>query len=99
MLKKDRYITFQNIDCYQNAVDVLDCMYELFKLKPNLKNGFWIKFCEQLPINYKEEFSKDGNRDILYLVCSNVFYLSDLFEENEFQKGIDVLKNAELECC
>ncbi|QOG11691.1 N(2)-fixation sustaining protein CowN [Arcobacter sp. FWKO B] len=96
---RDRYITFSNIDCYQNAIEVLDCMFELFNLYPEAKNDFWIRFENQLPNNYKSNYCKEGCLDILYLVCSNVFYISDLFDEYDFEKGIDILQKAELECC
>ena len=96
---RDRYISFQNIDCYQNSVFVLDAINELFEKNPNSKNDFWVRFMETIPENYKEKFEKDGHRDILYQVCSNVFYISDLFEDFDFEKGIEFLDQAELECC
>lgn len=97
--EKDRYITFNNIDCYENAALVLDAMNELFELEPESKNGLWVKFMEQIPENYREEFAKKDCKDTLYLVCANVFYISDLFEEYDFDKGIEVLDQVELECC
>lgn len=33
---RDRYISFHNIDCYENATEVLDALYELFA--PQLVN-------------------------------------------------------------
>lgn len=95
----DRYVTFENIDCYKRAVEVLDAMKELFALEPQSKNEFWVRFEEQLPLDYHNEYTKEGWKDILYLVCSNVFYISDLFEEYDFEKGIAFLDKAELECC
>lgn len=96
---KDRYVTFENIDCYQNARDVLDAMAELFALHVRAKNSFWEKFYEQIPQNYQEELARMDCKDILYQVCSNVFYISDLFEEYAFEKGMKLLEIAELECC
>ena len=96
---KDRYITFENIDCYENAALVLDAMNELFILKPESKNKLWIKFMEAIPQNYREVFSIGDSLDTLYLVCSHVFYISDLFDDFEFEKGIEVLDQVELECC
>ena len=97
--KKDRYVTFENIHCYNNAVKVLDAMYELFSQIPESKNAFWLRFEKELPTNYDKTYAKEGHRDILYLVCSNVFYISDLFEEYEFEKGSELLYIAEIECC
>jgi hypothetical protein len=96
---KDRYITFENIDCYENAALVLDAMNELFELIPKCKNELWVKFMKKIPQNYREVFREDGDHDTLYLVCANLFYISDLFEESDFQKGIEVLDQVELECC
>lgn len=97
---KDRYITFSNIDCYENAALVLDAMNELFELKPESKNELWVKFMQKIPKNYREVFKEINNdHDTLYLVCANVFYISDLFDDYDFEKGIEVLDQVELECC
>jgi hypothetical protein len=99
MKTKDRYITFQNIDCYENAALVLDAMIALFTQKPEAKNNLWLNFMEKIPQNYREVWSKGEEKDTLYLVCANVFYISDLFEEYDFLQGIEVLDQVELECC
>lgn len=96
---KDRYITFNNIDCYQNAVDALDALKELLQLHPESNNNFWKRFFEHIPDNYHEMYEKEGYKDILYYICSNCFYISDVFEEYDFEKGIEILERAELECC
>jgi len=97
--EKDRYITFNNIDCYENAALVLDAMNELFLLKPESKNELWKKFMQMIPSNYREVWAKGEEKDTLYLVCANVFYIHDLFDEFEFKKGTEVLDQVELECC
>lgn len=96
---RDRYVTFSNIDCYKNAVEALDAMKALFKEYPHAYNSFWERFYEHIPENYADCYEKEGYKDILYYVCSNVFYISDLFEEYDFEQGIEVLDRAELECC
>ena len=97
---KDRYITFNNIDCYDNAALVLDAMNDLFKLKPQSKDTFWLNFMSKIPENYREEFRKSKKDfDTLYLVCANVFYIYDLFENYDFEDGLEVLEQVELECC
>ena len=98
-LLKDRYVTFNNIDCYENAALVLDSMNELFDLKPESKDKFWIIFMDKVPKNYREVFKKDDGHDTLYLVCANVFYISDLFYNFDFEKGLGLLDQVELECC
>jgi len=96
---KDRYVSFNNIDCYNNAIKVIDAMKELFELNKQSKNSFWVNFEKKLPKDYTKVHAKDGCHDILYLVCANVYYISDLFEEYDFEKGIKLLDKAELECC
>jgi len=98
-LEKDRYVTFNNIDCYENTALVLDAMNELFTTTPQSKNDLWVQFMEKIPDNYRKVFKKNNSHDTLYLVCANVFYISDLFDEFEFEKGIEVLDQVELECC
>jgi len=97
--KKDRYVTFNNIDCYANAALVLDAMNELFSQIPESKNELWVRFMEKIPKNYKVVFKENNDHDTLYLVCANIFYISDLFDEYEFEKGFEVLDQVELECC
>jgi hypothetical protein len=97
--EKDRYVTFNNIDCYENAALVLDAMNELFEKEPKSKNELWVKFMKKIPENYRKVWSNGDEKDTLYLVCANVFYIHDLFEEFDFEKGTQVLNQIELECC
>ncbi|MDD2791360.1 MAG: N(2)-fixation sustaining protein CowN [Sulfurimonas sp.] len=99
MLEKDRYISFENIDCYNNAKLVLDAIYELFVDIPEAKNEFWERFETKLPEDYANTPLDDLGRDTLYQVCSNVFYIEELFERFEFQKGLDALQVTEFDCC
>ena len=48
---RDRYISFHNIDCYENATEVLDALYELFTLHPETHNAFWERFETLIPKN------------------------------------------------
>ena len=99
MNKKDRYVTFENIDCYNDAKNVLDSMYELFSSVPESKNLFWERFETKLPDDYKSTPVDELGRDTLYQVCSNVFYIEELFETYEFEKGLKFLQAAEFDCC
>ena len=49
--------------------------------------------------NYKDVFATHDSKDILYHICSHVFYLSALFEEYDFDKGVELMEKAEMECC
>jgi len=99
MNTKDRYVTFENIDCYNDAKNVLDSMYELFEEIPESKTKFWDRFETKLPDDYKNTPTDELGRDTLYQVCSNVFYIEELFEEYEYEKGLQYLKSAEFNCC
>ncbi len=99
MHTRDRYVSFANIDCYENATDVLDALYELFTLHPEAKDELWVRFETLIPHDYKAVFAKKDAKDILYHICSHVFYLSALFETYDFEKGIALMEKAELECC
>lgn len=96
---KDRYVTFKNIDCYNDAKVVLDAMYELFKQEPESKNAFWERFETKIPVDYANNPVDELGKDILYEVCSNVFYIEELFEDYEFEKGVELLKTVEFDCC
>ncbi|MEY4504033.1 MAG: hypothetical protein RL154_325 [Pseudomonadota bacterium] len=89
----DRYVSYLNIDCYKKASDVIDCIYEATL---NSKNEFWKAFKAKIPLAY---FDKNPDEKVLYLVCSHVFYIEELFEATEFQKGIELLQGCEYDCC
>lgn len=91
----DRYVSYLNIDCYKMASDVLDCVFEATADGKHC-NSFWKAFKAKIPQAY---FDKNPDEKVLYLVCSHVFYIEELFEVSEFQKGIDLLKNCEYDCC
>jgi hypothetical protein len=99
MASTDRYITFENIDCYNNAKLVLDAMYELFDANSEAKNEFWERFETKLPSDYITTPVDELGRDILYVICSNVFYLEELFEKYTFEKGTALLNTTEFDCC
>lgn len=92
----DRYISFEGIDCFENACQVVDNILSLLKEKPEANNVFWEKFTSKIPQNY---YSRTADEDVLYLVCSNVFYIEELFEDYEYDSGYEAMRKAELECC
>lgn len=96
---KDRYVSFENIDCYNYAQDVLSAMEELFTQHPDAKNEFWDRFMTKLPNDYKNNPIDEGGKDTLYQVCSNVFYFEELFENYDFEAGLEALKVTEFDCC
>jgi hypothetical protein len=95
----ERYVSFQNIDCFSNALAVIDLMIETTK-NPENDNPYWQKMRAELPQSYyKRDVKEDKSEELLYFVCSKVFYLEELFEEAECNEGLEALKKCELECC
>ncbi len=92
----ERYITFKNIDCFEKSCRVLDELLNFLEKRKDIHNPFWERFIGKIPKTY---YSKEKDEDILYLVCANVFYIDDLFEENDYEPGIAVMRDCELECC
>ncbi len=95
----ERYISFKNIDCFNNALEVLDLMVETTK-EPKNDNPYWQKIRSSLPEGYtKRDPEFDKKEELLYIVCSNVFYLEELFEDAGCEEGLEALNRCELECC
>ena len=44
-------------------------------------------------------YSGEPTEDLLYLVCSNTYYIEELFEKFGDEAGLRLLQKAELECC
>ncbi len=91
----DRYVTFVNIDCYAHASDVVDCILEATE-DETFNNPFWERFKTKIPQCYYE---KQSDEKVLYLVCSSVFYIEELFEESSHERGLELMKNCEYQCC
>lgn len=95
----ERYETFENIDCFENACQVIDHLLLVTK-NPEHNNLYWKKIIPTIPeAYYSRKAGDDSSEALLYLVCSNVFYLEELFENAEHEAGLSALKVCELECC
>lgn len=95
----ERYTSFENIDCFENACVVVDNILRVLK-NPELNNPFWEKFVSKIPKAYYSRNVKDDTTEaLLYLVCSNSFYIDDLFESAEDEGAIYSLEKCEQECC
>ncbi len=95
----ERYVSFEHIDCFENACLVID---ELLHVVNGLDhvNLYWKKIIPTIPqAYYARSAAQDTSEALLYLVCSNVFYLEELFENTEHEAGLNALKRCELECC
>lgn len=95
MEKVDRYISFMNIDCYKHASDVIDCILEVIK-DERFNTLFWDAFTAKIPQKY---YDNDSDEKVLYLVCSSVFYIEELFEESNHTVGLEMMQHCEYQCC
>jgi len=95
----ESYISFKNIDCYENACVVIDNLLRVLE-EPKNKNAYWDKVVSQIPKSYyTRSVKEDTSEELLYLVCSNVFYMIEFFEELEDEEAINSLDKCEQECC
>jgi hypothetical protein len=93
----ESYESFENIDCFENACNVVDSMLKLLK---NDNNPYWEKFITKIPkAYYSRNIKDDPKEELLYLVCSNAFYIIDLFEHREDEDAVYFLEKCEQECC
>lgn len=95
MDKIDRYVSYMNIDCYKHASDVIGCIVDVIK-DEQFNNPFWEAFKAKIPSCYYENKSDEK---VLYLVCSSVFYIEELFEESSHAVGLEMMENCEYQCC
>ncbi len=95
----ERYESFKNIDCFENACVVLDNMFRVLE-NPESNNLYWKKVTPSIgEAYYKRDFKLDVKEEILYFVCANVFYLEELFEMADDEAGLRALSKCEQECC
>ncbi len=95
----ERYVSFENIDCFENACLAIDRLLAVLEDAEHV-NLYWKKIVPTIPQAYYDRNAKaDEKEALLYLVCSNVFYLEELFENAEDEAGLNALRRCELECC
>lgn len=96
----ERYVSFERIDCFENACVVIDNLLRVLENEA-YNNLYWKKIVPTIPeAYYKRDPKLDEKEVILYLVCSNVFYLEELFDDiAEDVQAMAALRKCELECC
>lgn len=94
--KTDRYKSFKGIDCFKNAITVLNHALKILE-DTDFFNEFWQKFIEKLSDSYHNK--EENEEKLLYHICSNVYYLDELFELAEDEEAIKALEKCEEECC
>jgi hypothetical protein len=93
--KVDRYVSFQNINCFERAFEVMRVAKRVLA-NPAYHNPFWQQFLDKTPPSYE---SGEEDEDLLYHICANLFYLEELFEAAEDKEGLALLDTAEYDCC
>ncbi|PLX67112.1 MAG: N(2)-fixation sustaining protein CowN [Denitrovibrio sp.] len=95
----ESYVSFKNIDCFENACVIIDHLIRILK-DPENSNAYWEKFLAKIPKAYYARDAKiDIKEELLYLVCSSVSNIGELFDEVEDEEAIFVLDKCETECC
>lgn len=92
----DRYVSFCNIDCDGMAERVLPLARRRLAAGGYLENPFWQRFADKAEALGA---GAGGGADALYLVCSHVMYLAEIFEAEEEAEGRALLEEIELTCC
>ncbi len=93
----DRYVSFCNIDCDGMAARVLPLARRRLAVGGYLANPFWQRFADRAEA--LASGADGGGADALYLVCSHVMYLAEIFEADEEAEGRALLEEIELTCC
>jgi N(2)-fixation sustaining protein CowN len=91
----DRYVSFKGIDCDGNARQIIARLNGHID-DPAKTNAFWERFREKLAVA-DDPLARQA--DGLCLLCSNIYYIADLFEEHGDEAGLAMLRRLEDECC
>lgn len=90
----DRYVSFSGIDFDGNMKVVLDHLFRYID-DPAKTNPFWERFKERLA---KAKDDAIPMQDQLLLLHSHVYYMVELFEDNDDEAALRDLKKLEEEC-
>lgn len=94
-VQPNRYESFEGINCFENSRVVLKYALNILET-PEYSNKFWDKFIEQIPESF---YKGEDDEKHLYIVCSNVYYLEELFDLAEREDALNALEKCEEECC
>lgn len=90
----DRYVTFRGINFDANMQAVLGHLGRHIDT-PDGNNPFWERFRAKLS---QIEAGNGGYADKLLLLHAHVYYMRDLFEENDDAAALVALAKLESEC-
>jgi len=95
----ESYVSFKDIDCFENACVVIDHVLKILK-DPANSNAYWEKFVLKIPEAYYARDAKiDTKGALLYLVCSCASNIAELFDSVDNEEAAFVLDKCETECC
>ncbi|MTW20258.1 N(2)-fixation sustaining protein CowN [Allochromatium palmeri] len=92
--KTDRYISFEGIECDEQAQRVLHCIRDCTEAPQDGPSSSWTSYFERKLV----EIARMG-QDELFFVGSQVNYIRELFEHHGHRAGLDLLDQIEDECC
>jgi len=92
-VKTDRYISFEGIECDEQARHVLRCIRDCVEVSSDSPSSWSAYFGRKL-----DEIARMG-QDELFVVGSQVNYIRELFEHHGHREGLDLLDRIEDECC
>ncbi len=96
--KKDRYVSYKNIDCEGNSKRLMTMLRHHID-QPNRTNAFWEKFKEKLAQVGKPQENNGRCLDELFLIHTYINNLYEIFEEYEDTEALTLLDQIERECC
>lgn len=90
----DRYVSFQDIDFEGNMQEAMGHLLRYID-DPAFANPFWDRFKQRLAA---AEGNDNAITDKLLLLHSHVYYMVELFEDNDDQQALAALHKLEKEC-
>ncbi len=90
----DRYVTFEGIDFEGNMEAVLVHLRRYID-DPAFANPFWDRFRRRLA---DAEAAEQPVADRLLLMHAHVYYMAELFEDNDDTAALSTLHRLEKEC-
>ncbi|MBS1184198.1 MAG: hypothetical protein H6Q99_4078 [Proteobacteria bacterium] len=90
----DRYVTFGGIDFEGNMEAVLTHLHRYID-DPAFANPFWDRFRQRLAVATEAERPV---ADRLLLMHAHVYYMAELFEDNDDAGALAALRRLEEEC-
>lgn len=92
--RTDRYVSFEGIDFEANMAAVLAHLRRYID-DPAFANPFWNRFLERLAA---ADHSERPVADRLLLMHAHVYYMAELFEDQEDEEAVAALRRLEIEC-